>query len=125
MKFQAETLGKGLIVQSYDQNSLVINGQPYRHSLIFGENRTPIEWTHNTDQALDIPQAEWLLSQCPPSMEVLLLGTGPKQIFPSIEVRRFFINNRCPIEYMDTQAAARTYNILMGEGRQVVAALLL
>jgi uncharacterized protein len=125
MKFQQETLGNGLIVQSYDQNSLVINGQRYTHSLIFGEQRPPIEWAHTADQALTLTQAEWLLAQCPEKMEVLLLGTGNQQIFPSLEVRRFFVNKRCPIEYMDTQAAARTYNILMGEGRLVIAALLL
>lgn len=125
MKFQQETLGNGLIVQSYDQNSLVINGQCYTHSLIFGEQRPPIEWAHTAEQLLTVDQAEWLLAQCPEKMEVLLLGTGPKQVFPSLEVRRFFINHHCPIEYMDTQAAARTYNILMGEGRMVIAALLL
>lgn len=57
--------------------------------------------------------------------EVLLLGTGQRQYLlpPSLTVE--LLRLRIGVEVMDTPAAARTYNILMSEGRRVVAALLL
>jgi uncharacterized protein len=53
----------------------------------------------------------------------LLLGTGRTQVFPSIEVRRAFLEARVGLEPMDTGAAARTFNVLLAEGRPVAAAL--
>jgi uncharacterized protein len=56
--------------------------------------------------------------------EVLLVGTGNKQIMLSHEILRPLMRAGIGVECMSTQAAARTYNILMAEGRQVIVALL-
>ncbi|HJD45016.1 MAG TPA: Mth938-like domain-containing protein [Candidatus Paenalcaligenes intestinipullorum] len=57
--------------------------------------------------------------------EVLLIGTGPQQHFlPPAELAEL-LKAGIGVEVMDTAAAARTYNILMSEGRKVVAILLL
>ena len=56
--------------------------------------------------------------------EVLLLGTGKRQRFPHPRLTLPLTEVRTGIEIMDTQAACRTYNILMAEGRRVAAALL-
>lgn len=53
----------------------------------------------------------------------LLLGTGRAQVFPPADVRRTFIDARIGLDVMDTGAAARTYNVLLAEGRPVAAAL--
>ena len=55
---------------------------------------------------------------------VLLLGTGATQVFPSREMRRAFEAAGIALEAMATGAAARTYNVLLGEQRRVGAALL-
>lgn len=73
------------------------------------------------------PAAPSPRSPAPPASvkpEVLLLGTGARQRFPSPAVLRPLLQAGIGVEVMDTQAAARTYNILMAEGRRVVAALL-
>jgi uncharacterized protein len=57
--------------------------------------------------------------------EVVLLGTGARQRFPDHRVFAALHAARVGIEVMDTGAACRTYNVLLGEGRRVVAALLL
>jgi uncharacterized protein len=57
--------------------------------------------------------------------ELVLIGTGARQRFPAAALLRPFIDGGVGFEVMDTAAACRTYNILMGEGRHVVAALLL
>ena len=56
--------------------------------------------------------------------EVLLVGTGRQQRFLRPEVTSPLVMAGVGVEAMDTQAAARTYNILMAEGRRVVALLM-
>ena len=56
--------------------------------------------------------------------ELVLLGTGSRLTFPSPQILSALHRQRIGVEVMDTAAACRTYNILMGEGRLVVAGLL-
>ena len=58
-------------------------------------------------------------------LEIVLLGTGARIRFPRPELLRPLIEAGIGVEVMDTPAACRTYNILMGEGRKVAAALIL
>lgn len=55
---------------------------------------------------------------------VLLIGTGARQRFPAPATMHAFLAAGIGVEVMDTIAAARTYNVLVGEGRDVVAVLL-
>lgn len=125
MKFQPESLDNQFIVQRYDEDGVVISGRLQTESVVFGSDLTPQPWPNAGTGPLTLDQCEWLYEQCPAHMEVLLIGTGPKQVFPDMAVRKFFASKRCPVEYMDSQAACRTYNILIGEGRQVIAAILI
>ena len=55
--------------------------------------------------------------------EVIVLGTGSSNIFPPRELVFAMARRQIGFEVMDTGAAARTYNVLAGEGRRVVALL--
>jgi len=57
--------------------------------------------------------------------EIVLLGTGVRQCFPSPRDTAPLAQAQVGLEVMDTRAACRTYNILVAEGRRVVAALIL
>lgn len=57
--------------------------------------------------------------------EVLLIGTGETQRLIAPQITSSLLSLRIGVEVMDTRAAARTYNILMSEGRKVIAALLI
>lgn len=57
-------------------------------------------------------------------IEIMILGTGEKQKFPSIELQKPFLENNIALEAMDTGAACRTYNILVSEDRRVAAAFI-
>ena len=57
--------------------------------------------------------------------EVVLLGTGEKHQFLHPKIIHNLTENGIPMECMTTAAACRTYNILVSEGRNVVAMLLL
>jgi uncharacterized protein len=56
--------------------------------------------------------------------EILILGTGATQRFPPAELARALSASGTGVEVMDTRAACRTYNILVAEGRKVLAAVL-
>ena len=57
--------------------------------------------------------------------EVLILGSGVRQIFPAAIFIAAFLNRHIGIEIMDNASAARTYDLLASEGREVVAAFIL
>jgi uncharacterized protein len=57
--------------------------------------------------------------------DVVLLGQGEVQQFPSASVRTAFASRRIALEPMTLGAACRTFNILVQEGRRVIAALIL
>ena len=55
---------------------------------------------------------------------LLILGTGRRQVMPGAQLRRAFMDVNIALEAMDTGAAARTYNVLLAEGRPLGAALI-
>lgn len=57
-------------------------------------------------------------------IEFVLLGCGPQLMFPSTEIRAAFEKHDVGLEFMDTGAAVRTYNVLLAEKRAVAAALI-
>ena len=57
--------------------------------------------------------------------EVVLLGTGRKQAFPAPRLLRAFFERGIGFEAMTTEAACRTFNVLVSEGRTAVAALII
>ena len=56
--------------------------------------------------------------------ELLLIGSGVRQEFPDQALFRALYESRIGFEIMDTAAACRTYNVLVAEGRDVAAALI-
>ena len=58
------------------------------------------------------------------NLDFLLLGTGERQLFPAPPIRLAFETAGLGLEAMSTGAAARTFNVLLAEGRKVAAALI-
>ena len=54
------------------------------------------------------------------SPEVVIIGTGKKQLFLDLKISSILTNQRIGVEYMDTAAACRSFNILLAEERSVV-----
>jgi uncharacterized protein len=57
------------------------------------------------------------------SLELVIVGSGAKSEFPPRQLMFAFARRGVGLEVMDTAAAARTFNVLAGEGRQVGALL--
>ena len=78
-------------------------------------------WEATDFEALEAAHFERIAALKP---EVVIFGSGQRLRFPPAALLRVLIEHRVGIETMDTAAACRTYNVLLAEGRSVVAALL-
>ena len=122
MKFAEDNQDEGYVITAYDSTNIVINGKSFTQSLIIAGDQMHDSWDVDSISALTSEHVETILSFEP---ELILIGTGSKLTFPAVEAYAPIISAGIGIDFMDTGAACRTYNILMGEGRGVVAGLIL
>ena len=104
----------------YGDGYVMVNGERFEANLIVLPERL-LPWGAVSFDALVEADFQVLLEM---NLEILLVGTGPKQRFPHPRLIRALAAKRIGVEAMDLQAACRTYNILMAEERRVAAALL-
>lgn len=110
------------IFTGYDKGSVSINRQPYTSSMIVTPNELIEDWGATDFEGLTEAHFERLVALNP---EVIVFGTGEKLRFPHPSLFKSLAQAQIGIEFMDSHAAARTYNILMSEDRRVVCAILL
>lgn len=110
------------LITAYEQNAVFINHQRYTNSLIVMPQALYPDWQVENFDALNMNHFAQLTELAP---EVVILGTGSTHrfIYPRIIIA--LTQKNIPVECMTTDAACRTYNILMSEGRKVAAALIL
>ena len=126
MKLHLTTAENNNLITAYGESYIEINKQRYPHSLIVTPQKLMTDW-HVTDFSNltedDIAKIAALDQDV--SAEVVLLGTGKTHRFLHPKISQLLTKNGIPLECMTTAAACRTYNILMSEGRNVTAALIL
>lgn len=122
MKFQPDTLDGVNVITRHDGRQIVVGRLPYAHSVLVPWVGAVRAWEVSDVASLTAAHFEPLLAMRP---EVVILGSGARLRFVSPACLRLLIEARVGVETMDTAAACRTYNVLVSEGRQVVAALLL
>lgn len=143
MHFQQELTPHLNTITAYGHGYIEVNAQKY-YTSIFMRPEGPVQaWSirHPNDinqkvieQIAELHTAEQtdpmaFLNDMPVryenAPELIIIGTGKQQHFLPPKVLEPFLRSRIGIETMDSQAAARTYNILMSEGRDVVLALII
>ena len=92
------------------------------HSIVIGSRGEKFDWNCENFNALTEQHFALLAATQP---ELVIFGSGTRLRFPPPAFMRLLMQKRIGLETMDTLAACRTYNILAGEGRQVIAALLI
>jgi len=105
---------------AYGEGYVMVNSQRHESNLIVLPEKI-LPWEVADFAALKEADFQVFMDM---KLEILLLGTGPKQRFPHPRLTRELAQKRIGVEAMDLQAACRTYNILMAEERRVAAALL-
>ena len=122
MRFTQDPGASANLVRGYGNGELRINDDIYRTAIIVSASKVLA--------APDIGSVEDLARLDPARIlefdpELVLVGTGPRQIFPAAAFRARFLSAGIGIEVMDTGAACRTFNVLVAEQRPVVAVLML
>jgi uncharacterized protein len=108
-------------VTAYDNAAVEINAVRFSHSLIVLPEVAPAAWPPRSFEELTADHFTQIADTSP---DVVILGTGARQRFIHPKLIGALTSRRIGVECMDSQAACRTYNILMGEGRKVVLALI-
>jgi uncharacterized protein len=122
MKFTLDHPGTLHVVRGYAPGQLRIGELEYSRSVIVSATTLIDDWRPQHIAELTAADLEPALALRP---QVLLLGSGARQVFPSPELLAQLYAARIGFEVMDTGAACRTYNVLVGEGREVAAALII
>jgi uncharacterized protein len=121
MKF-TQQLPSGInLIRRYGADFIVIGEQEIRSSCLVTANSLE-PWTPRSVEELRAEHLGALFELAP---EVVVLSTGAKQLFPRAALRAEFATRRIGLEVMEIGAACRTYNVLVGEERRVLAAILL
>ncbi len=120
MKLHADTPTAHNTVTAYGPGFVEINKVRHTSNLIVTPDQVE-PWPVADFESLQAGDFERLRDL---RTEVVLLGTGARQRFPHPRLTHPLTQARIGLEIMDTQAACRTYNILMAESRRVAAALL-
>ncbi len=122
MKLHADTIQSLNTVTGYDERHIEINAQRHEHSILLMPSGAVSSWPVSGFSQLSALHFRAILGQKP---ELVILGTGPRQRFAHPKLWSELAQARIGVEFMDTGAACRTYNILMTEGRLVLAALII
>jgi uncharacterized protein len=111
----------GNAIRRYEPGAITVGETTFQTSLLLNAEDLLEEWGVGSIEELAAPHIERLADLDP---EIVLLGTGERQHFPPARLLAQIYAQGIGIEIMDTYAACRTFNILAGEGRRVLAALI-
>lgn len=111
-------------IRSYSDGEIRIREESYRRSLVITPRAIFDDWMPQSFEELTVDHLKRLLN-LEPRPRPLLIGTGERQQFPERSMVAPLIQANVGFEIMDTAAACRTWNVVLGEGRQAAVVLLL
>jgi uncharacterized protein len=121
MKFQPDTLAGVNQITRVEAHRVWVGGTAFEHSVVVPWVGAVQPWDAAAYDTLSAPHFDRLVALAP---QVLIFGSGSRLRFARPAWLQRLYEARIGVESMDTAAAARTYNVLVNEGRTVVAALL-
>ena len=122
MQLTLERPDHEFFLRGADGHSALVNERRLAASFVLAPNTLVEAWPVHDAKALTADDLEPLLALAP---EVILLGTGSTQVFPPAAAVAACLGRRVGLEVMSNAAAARTFNVLAGENRKVVAGFIL
>lgn len=105
-----------------DGASALVNDRRLTASFVLSPDTLVEDWAARDAETLSPADLEPLFALQP---EVILLGSGGRQVFPPAATLAACLSRGVGLETMTNAAAARTFNVLAGEGRRVVAGFVL
>ena len=122
MKLQPDPHSALNTVTRYDDSYIEINAIRFESSVLVMPEGAITPWVITDFSQFERSHFE-IIAQMRP--ELVILGGGLKHRFVSPSLIQDLYKAKIGFEVMTTQAACRTYNILMGEGRLVLGAFLI
>lgn len=122
MKLHSTPTQQYQTVTAYDDEAVEFNLVRYQHSLVVLPEVPPVAWDVKAFEQLSAQHFEQIAAYAP---DVVILGTGKRQRFIHPRLIQTLSAQHKGVECMENQAACRTYNILMAEGRKVALALIM
>jgi uncharacterized protein len=110
-------------IDAYGEGGFRLSGERREGSLLIVGDE-PRSWAVSSLSQLTLDSLEPVLEAGRSEVEFLLLGVGARNAMPPREIRDALRIAGIGLEFMDTPAAARLYNVLTAEGRRVAAALI-
>ncbi len=120
MRFTADK-SEGNVIRSYTPGEIHLRNQCLTSHAIISRDNLVENWQPAPLMEMSIADFEAALDLKP---DIILFGTGAQHHFPDMRVLTEIMRTGVAIEVMGTDAACRTYNVLIGENRAAVAALL-
>ena len=121
MDLTLEQPGDHLFIRSVSAQGIQVVDDFYDSSIIVSAKQVIPDWPVNTVENITEEHLVKVLDLQP---ELVLIGTGAKQAFLPPRQLMFFYSRDVGVEVMTTDAACRTFNVLVSESRNVVAALI-
>ena len=121
MDLTQQTPGDHFYIHSVSDQGIRVVDQIHNTALIVSAQHLLPGWPVSNAREIEAHHIEAIFELKP---EVVLIGTGRDQIFLAPELLMLFYQRSIGVEVMNTQAACRTFNVLVSEYRNVVAALL-
>jgi len=122
MDLSFEHPGDYLFVRRVGADTVTVVDRDFHKSILLTPQEVIEDWGVTDASRLTLADVEKIAALQP---ELVLLGTGERQVFPPAEVMAGFLRRGIGIEAMTNGSAARTYSLLAGEGRRVLAAFIL
>ena len=122
MQLTRENPGFRYAIRAVDPTGVTVNDRRLERSFFLTPDQLFEDWAASDVAALVPADLEPLLALKP---ALVLLGTGPRLRFPPAAVMAACLSRGIGLESMDNAAAARTFTVLAGEGRNLVAGFLL
>lgn len=122
MDLSFEHPGEYLFVRRVGPDTVTVVDRDFRTSLLLTPERVVEDWAVSDASQLTADDVETFVALGP---ELVLLGTGERQVFPPATFMAGLLKKGIGVEAMTNGSAARTYSLLAGEGRKVLAAFIL
>ena len=122
MKLHQQNTPNVNTIRAFEPGRIRINDEYYANSLIVTPENVQPDWQINAAELLTTGTINSLLNY---QAEIILIGTGAQHHLLDPQLYLEVIQQGVGIEIMTTEAACHTYNILLGEDRAVLAALII
>jgi uncharacterized protein len=120
MELTLQSIKSALFIKNYENHDLYIGDKMYSNNILI--TNVVENWNYNNKDDLSMSHFESVLNYEP---EIIIFGTGVNLVIPKSNIIHDIHRQGIGFEFMITESACKTFNLLVSENRKVAAALIL